>query len=350
MRILYFTHGWTAHDRRLLAAAAAGGHEVVLSRHENSGGPLPAGTLPFGVREEWGRGDLRAVINRIQPDVLHAGPVPTCGYTAALSGFHPLVVMSWGSDLLLEAASDVQLRRQSRMTLEASDLFLCDCREVADAAAALAGGVVERTTVFPWGIDLPRFTPADRASKLRSRLGWQDATVVISTRSWEPVYRIDVVIEAFAAARRHVPGLRLILAGSGSLPVEVPEDVFLAGRLSEEELPEYYRAADIYLSCAACDGTSISLLEAMASNLPVIVTDRASNREWISPEKNGWLRGTVDDFGSSLVEAAELGPAERAAIGSANRAVVEARADWRVHSRTLLEVYEQASQMYAHCA
>jgi glycosyltransferase involved in cell wall biosynthesis len=350
MRILYFTRGWTAHDRRLVKAAAAGGHEVVLLRKENGGAPLPAGTLPAGVREECAGGDVCAAVRRIQPDVLHAGPVPTCGYVAALSGFHPLVLMSWGSDLLLEAGSDIQLRRQARMALDASDLFLCDCREVADTAAALAGGVAGRTTVFPWGIDLPRFAPADRTSELRSRLGWQDAIVVISTRSWEPIYRIDMVIEAFAAARQRVPALRLILAGSGSLKVDVPEDVFQPGRVLEEGLPEYYRAADIYLSCAACDGTSISLLEAMASSLPVVVTGRPSNREWVCPEKNGWLCRDVAGFASSLAEAAELEPEERAAIGSANRAVVEARADWRVHSRTLLEVYEQASQLYAHSA
>src|SRR5687767_74668 len=175
MRILYFTRGWTAHDRRLVTAAGAAGHEVVLLRHDSCGVALPVETLPPGAREvlcpEPATNDLRGLVAHVQPDVLHAGPVPTCGYLAALTGFHPLVVMSWGSDLLWEAANDDNLRRQARKALDAADLFLCDCREVADAAAALSQRTAKRTTVFPWGIELERFAAAARDSKVRRQLG-----------------------------------------------------------------------------------------------------------------------------------------------------------------------------------
>ena len=48
-------------------------------------------------------------IAELKPDIVHAGPLHGSAFRVALSGFHPLVTMSWGSDLMLEA--DRNLRR-----------------------------------------------------------------------------------------------------------------------------------------------------------------------------------------------------------------------------------------------
>src|SRR5436305_14521708 len=92
MRILYFTRNWTTHDQRFLRAMVAGGHDVWLLRWENAGHPLREGELPAGVREalweEASLSNLEGVLARVRPSLLHAGPVHTCGYLAALSGFH----------------------------------------------------------------------------------------------------------------------------------------------------------------------------------------------------------------------------------------------------------------------
>ena len=67
--------------------------------------------------------------------------------------------------------------------------------------------------------------------------------------------------------------------------------------MATEEVYAHFRAADVYLSCAHSDGTSISMVEALASGLPVVVTDLPSNREWIAPGSNGWL-GRLGDAAS----------------------------------------------------
>ncbi len=91
------------------------------------------------------------------------------------------------------------------------------------------------------------------------------------------------------------------------------------------------------------DGTSVSLLEALASGLPVVVSDLASNREWVHPGENGWLgeAGNPAAFAAAILEAAALDPGRLTAIGRANRSVAEARADWSENSRSLLEAYER---------
>jgi len=91
---------------------------------------------------------------------------------------------------------------------------------------------------------------------------------------------------------------KLVLAGDGSEATAVKERLLsrglmsrtqLPGRISQSELPDYYLAADVYLSCSYCDGSSVSLMEALAAGLPVVVTDIPSNREWIEHEVNGCL-------------------------------------------------------------
>ena len=95
-------------------------------------------------------------------------------------------------------------------------------------------------------------------------------------------------------------------------------------------------------SCAHSDGTSVSLLEAMASALPVLVTDISSNREWVAPGENGWLApsGDAGAVAAALVAAAALDGEARREMGLRNRRVVEARADWGVNGARLLEAYD----------
>ena len=61
------------------------------------------------------------------------------------------------------------------------------------------------------------------------------------------------------------------------------------GRVNNDLLPQYLCLANLYLSSALSDGTSVSLLEAMACGLPVVVTKGYGNLEWVTPQQNGWL-------------------------------------------------------------
>jgi glycosyltransferase involved in cell wall biosynthesis len=282
---------------------------------------------------------------------VHAGPVQTGGLAAALAGAHPRIVMSWGSDLLLDADRDADWAAATREALRGADGFVFDCRAVWERARAFAPISDARVALFPWGTELARFTPGP--SPLRARLagGREDAFVVLCTRSWEPVYGMDTLVEGFARAWAREPRLRLVLAGRGSLAAElegwirdagVQDAVLCPGPVSHDELPGWFRAADLYASCAHADGSSVSLLEAMATGLPVLVTDLPSNAEWVIAGRNGWLApaGDAAAVADALRAAARTPEGDRAAMGARNRRVVEARADWPRVARPLLELYD----------
>lgn len=367
MRILYFSRSYTSHDKRFLSKLAESEHDIWFLPLENDG-VAPNVELPTGVNlANWNdapAGKIAAdaclpvapafekILSQIEPDLVHAGPIQSCGFITAISGFHPFLAMSWGSDILADADKDEFWRWITCYTLRRSDMLLCDCDAVRIKAEGLVGYPAQRIVQIPWGVDLNAFIANPAPNGIRSRLGWKDEYVALSTRSWEPIYGIEVVLSAFQKAHSREPRMRLILLGSGSLSGqiedfikrhELTDAIYLPGTMAPETIPAFYRAADVYISATHSDGTSVSLLEAMASGLPVIVTDIPANREWVHHGVNGWLvaDGDATEFGRTLLLAANLTPEDRHRMASRNRRIVEERADWSRNFEKILCAYEK---------
>lgn len=371
MRILYFTRDYTPHDHRFLSSLAATEHEVFSLRLERRNRQLEDRPLPPKVQQVRWRGGqalfewrsapalclaLRGVLRQVRPDVVHAGPLPSVAFLAALSGARPLVSMSWGSDLLHDIEGDRWQRWCARFALKHSQGMVGDCQAVKDKAVSL-GFAADKVSLFPWGVDLERFVPGENAD-FRERRGWQDAFVLLSLRSWEPIYGVDVVVKAFGQAAQKIPELRLILLGGGSLAGQIralilenglEERVFLGGQVKNTDLPGYYRAADLYLSASHSDGSSVSLMEGLASGLPALVSDIPGNKEWITPGREGWLfgDGDVDGLAQGILRAYDQRDI-LAEMGQAARKLAEQRADWRKNFEVLLGAYQMAIDRVRH--
>jgi len=363
MRVLYFSRDYTPHDHRFLTALAQTEHEVHYLRLE-WGQELESRPLPVNVRQvDWWIDrrhvrlidgpqlliGLRRVLHELQPDLVHAGPVQQCAFFTAAVGFQPLLTMSWGSDLLVGAAPGVG-RWIAKYALARSAVLVCDCRTVSSAAQQL-GMPAKKIVAFPWGVDLGYFVPGEDGG-LKAKLGWGDDFVLLSTRSWEPICGVVELMEGFIQAAQFNPRLRLMVLGGGSLQTRIEamlseagmlERVHFAGRVGYAELPDYYQAADIYVSASHSDGSSISLLEAMASGLPALVSDIPGNREWVEPGVNGWWfpDGDVESLAERILLSYQALP-ELKRLGSASRLIAEQRADWKRNFESLLKAYDLA--------
>ena len=363
MHILYFTRNYNVHDQRYLSALLRTEHRVTLlslegSVHLNSELSLPEGITTF----PWTGGHhplnwysgyalypaYRKILSELQPDLIHAGPVQSCAFLSALTGFHPIVSMSWGYDLLIDAKRSGLHQWITRYTLANSDVLVGDCSTIRGKAISY-GMQPERIVTFPWGIDLEHFNPNSKINKDKNTFN------LLSTRAWEPIYGVDIIAQAFVRASQQIPHLRLVMLGGGSqkallyqifTEAGVLDRVSFPGQANQCELPVYYQAADLYIAAAHSDGTSISLLEAMACATPVLVSDLPGNQEWITPGEAGWT--FPDGDANALTEGIKNAWEQRSQLpemGLVARSITEKRADWKQNFPKLLEAYNLALQV-----
>jgi phenylacetate-CoA ligase len=132
------------------------------------------------------------------------------------------------------------------------------------------------TEVVPNVIDLSRFTP--RPANRDSR---PESPHLIVTRNLESIYDIGTAIRAFAILRNTRPGAHMTVAGSGPERQRLTElgralglatHITFTGRLDNDRIGELYQQADLLLNPSTVDNMPISILEALASGVPVVTT------------------------------------------------------------------------------
>lgn len=372
MRILYFSREYSTHDHRFLSALEKTGHQIYYLRLERRGHALEDRPIPAAVKQvQWVGGagparlqdgfrllfNLKQVLKETKPDLVHAGPIQSSAFLVALSGYKPLVSMSWGYDLLVDAHKNKTWTWATRYTLQHSAVLVGDCQAVRQAAVSY-GMSKDHIVTFPWGVDLSHFSPNPETGihpspGLRSHLGWgEEAFVLLSTRSWESIYGVEILAEAFVQTARQHPELRLIMVGNGSLAArlrkiflrgKVIDQVVCPGQVNQSDLPKYYRSADLYVSASHSDGTSISMLEALSCGCPVLLSDVPGNLEWITPGEQGWFfrDGNIQSLAEAITKAVENRKALTGMRQSA-RLLAQQRADWEKNFPELLRAYRMA--------
>jgi glycosyltransferase involved in cell wall biosynthesis len=350
-RILFFADASHVHTRRWVQAAAERGFECIVATRLAA--PVDGAAEVIAIRP--GRDTLgwfhavpevRALADRLAPQCIHGHYVTSYGmWAAACSRIAPIVLTAWGSDVLVTPRErNVRgrlVRRLLRWTLRQADLITADARDVLDEIAGY--GVAAPLHEILWGVDTSRFTPKEARSTA-------DTFELISSRQWEPNYRIDLVLRAFAAVRVARPSLRtgLTLLGGGSCAAELEtiaaqlalddDAVRFVGRVDDAGMVAALQRADVAVSVPASDATSVAMLEAMACELPVVASDVSANRPWIDAAQ----RVPVDDLAALTAALLALAdnPAVRRAIGRRNREAVLARAARDVHMDRMAGLYD----------
>ena len=377
MRILYFSKDYSPHDHRFLSALAETEHEVFYLKLERNLRQTEDRTVPSQIQLVLWKGgqsafrwrdvprltlDLKRVIREIKPDLIHAGPIQTCAFLAVLSGFHPILTMSWGFDLMQDAERNGWMKWVTSYTLKRSTFFTSDAQITRDKAVTF-GMNQDHIVVFPWGVDLSHFSPEQlkvskkpQSAKSKAQNARRKSFVLFCNRSWEPRYGVDILAKAFVKVANQREDVNLLLLNGGSqanvirqilMNGGVLDRVQFGGQVSQRDLPRWYHMADLYISPSHVDGSSVSLMEALACGVPALVSDIHANKEWVSEGINGWLfpDGNADILAEKILaviaQITNLTQISRAARRSA-----EERADWKKNFAKLLEAYEQTIQLY----
>lgn len=260
-------------------------------------------TIPLAARR------VRAVTDRIRPDLVHAMRVPMEGMLAAAAGPRaPLIVSVWGNDFTLHAPASLWMRHWTQETLQLADGLHVDCRRDLRLAGVWGFSSARPSLVVPTngGVRKEHFYPASaRDEELPpGSVLWQhlqcipsQAIVGVNPRGFRAYVRNDTFFRALGIARTRRPDLVFVCpAMEGEAEAQrwisqlaLGESVVLLPPLSPAEMGSAYRRSLVSVSPSEHDGTPNTLLEAMACGCFPIAGDLESIREWIEPGVNGLL-------------------------------------------------------------
>jgi glycosyltransferase involved in cell wall biosynthesis len=294
-------------------------------------------------------------------DVIHLHQPFIFGAEAALAAHlrsgTPLVssyhneLQATGVKGLLFAGYD---RVVTRAALRRSAALTVLSMEHAGEAPLLAAELRRRPEAFaavPNGVDIETFRPGAE-SALRASLGIPaTATVAAFCAKLDPAHltkRLDLAI----AATARVSGVTLLVIGGGPLQERfraqaaqagVGDRVVFAGDQRHEEVARHLRAADLLVMPSTLESFGIVQLEAMASALPVVISDLPGAREVSRDGVHGvHVRpGDADDLVRGLRAIVDAGTEGRHRMGGAARAHVAEHYTWVRGAELLEDIYRE---------
>jgi glycosyltransferase involved in cell wall biosynthesis len=214
--------------------------------------------------------------------------------TVAWERASQLATTGWALGLWRGAMTKTTSRMELR-ALRQADAVLVENDRMRDFVHSVSQA---RVFLAPPGVDTEHFTPRKEA--------WDSRGYLLSVCRLNDARKgLDRLIRSYALITTQRPSApQLVLAGRGDLPAHLQQliaDLGLAECVSvrsdvpQAELPALYRGASVYLQTSHEEGLGISILEAMASGLPVVSTETAGTLETVAHGETGWLISQESD-------------------------------------------------------
>lgn len=363
LKLLYLGDPAAIHVQRWLRYMVQAGHQVHLVPYPDAFAAVPSGALA-GVRIHGGHGSAlrrrlhswrgfyskyliienilrtRRLLRQERFDLVHAHYISACGWIGAMTGFHPLVLTAWGSDINVDPGRSPFYRILTRQALRRADLITANSNDLKKKITEF-GIATAKIHVIQGGLELEKFPFQRGNAALRRQLGLKDENVVLSTRMLGKVYNLDIIVRAIPLVKKTVPQVRFVFLYRGTAAQEqdlkrliqelgVADSVLLLGAVENQRIAEYYHLADIFVSVTSSEGMPGSLTEAMACGAVPVVSDLPVFRDWITPGQNAMIVPVRDENATAqaiihLLQNPELCQQ----IAQRNRQLVTERADHR---------------------
>lgn len=222
--------------------------------------------------------------------------------------------------------------------------------DVKKALHEYAGPLTGKVNVIPNSVDLKRYgRVVDRAS-IRSELGLSpehQVFAVVATFKKQKGHKY--MIEAAALIIHNFPNLRLLFIGDGELRRELEDQVRVSGMQNHvkflglrSDVPDLLSASDYFVLPSLWEGLPVSLIEAMASGLPVIATQVSGTKEVMINNRTGLLvtPGNVDELREAILRFLNH-PDEARQMGKAARKRVEENFGAEQQAEAYLSLFEK---------
>ena len=238
-------------------------------------------------------GTVHSLIQTCRPELIISYWVHPDGEAAVRIGRlvgAPSCVIVGGSDVLLTTRKPSR-RRRVQAVLEATDAVITVNDDLKEAVVRL-GIRADKVLVWRQGVDVGRFQPGDR-HLARQQLGIPvPGRVIVWVGRMVPVKGLDILLESCALLRERGVEYHLYLVGDGPLRRDLVAQaearrlathITFVGAKLHQELPDWYRAADLTVLPSRSEGLPNVLRESLACGTPFVASDVGGINEIADP-------------------------------------------------------------------
>ncbi len=242
-------------------------------------------------------------LRELKPDIVHTRNLPALDMlpVARMAGVRRVIHGEHGLDVLELTGRAQRYTWLRRLTRPFVQQYIAVSQDLADWLESTIGVSGEKITVIHNGVDTDRFCPGAAPSNILPDGFAPEHTFIIGhVGRLEEIKDQRLLARAFCHMIELRPdlrsSLRLVIVGDGSLRSEI-EAILADGGAKDlawlmgfrDDAPDLYRAFDVFALTSKREGISNTILEAMASGLPVVATDVGGNSETVINGQTGIL-------------------------------------------------------------
>jgi len=235
---------------------------------------------------------IKKIIKEFKPDILHAHYLSSYGLLGALSGFKPLIISVWGSDIFQFPNHSFLHRASVKYSLNRADRILSTSKIMKEEILQYTNKDV---IVTPFGIDTEVFYPHKTKTIFSN-----DELVIGSVKTLETNYGIEYLINAFHIIKQNNPEkkFKLLIVGKGSQKPYLEElsnklglqnEIVFTGFVKYDEIQVYQNMIDIAVIPSINESFGVSALEASACGKPVVASNVGGLKEVVDNGETGFL-------------------------------------------------------------
>ena len=255
-----------------------------------------------------------------------------------------------------ERESDRRAHAEQRI-IDAAKALVVSTHIEKDDIAKLYGTSGAPVQVIPPGVDLTLFQPVDTHTA-RRELGLTDNRIILYVGRIEPLKGLDILIKAVSMLH-DAANVRLVIVGGGiendpelqrlkkiATELDISDIVSFAGAVSQERLPAYYGAADVFVLPSWYESFGLVALEAMSCGAPVVVSRVGGLRTFVENGKTGYLvPWRCPEAFARSIDTLLANPALRDAMGSAARRKALSMS-WAAMANSVIKCYSDTIERH----
>jgi glycosyltransferase involved in cell wall biosynthesis len=286
---------------------------------------------------------LKEAIDLFAPHILHAHYASSYGLLGALSGFNPYIISVWGTDVMKFPYKNRFTRGIIKYNLSKADAVCATSYTLEKHIHRLTNKDVE---VIPFGVNLDEFI---NKPSLKDR----SAFTIGCIKSLEKNYNIGSVIVSFAKLKDKHPdkNLKLVIVGEGEeranlqhlvKELHIEEQVVFEGKLPHHLVADKLNELDVLVNISEYESFGVSVVEAMACQVPVIVSEAEGLKEVVYDQTNGSIVAcnNIEEIVGAL-ERLMLSETLREAIGLNALERVRKNYNWKHNLNKMMSVYDR---------